>query len=74
MGYRADFVREFGKLFMTDGARSHYESHGVVGMEMDEDNEVVTIYFNGGGIRRVNVRGDSLSAIAYDVIRNGLWG
>lgn len=73
MGYRADFVREFGKLFMTDSAINHGESHGVIGMDMDEENEIVTVHFRGGYTKQVNVTADSLSAMAYDIIRNGLW-
>lgn len=72
MGYQADFVRDFGKLFTTDGARKNCEGHGVESMELDEQTEIVTIHFIGGGDRKVNVGMDSLSAMAYDIVRYGL--
>lgn len=38
-------------------------------MEYDEVKETVTVNYIGGGSKTVNVAGDSLSSIAYDVIR-----
>ena len=51
MSYRSDFVRAFGELFASEGAREHYEGHGVERMELDDENEVVTVYYLGGGKR-----------------------
>lgn len=73
MGYQADFVRDFGRLFATDGARQNCEGHGVESMEFDEQTENVTIHFVGGSERKVNVGMDSLSSMAYDIVRHGLW-
>lgn len=71
--YKREFVYKFGKLFTDEGARAHSEDHGVHHMEYDEEREIVTIHFYGGGTKTINVFGDSLSAIAYDIIRYGLW-
>ena len=73
MGYRSDFVRAFGELFSSDEVRCHHEGHGVEKMEFDEESENVIIHWIGGKMCKVNVAGDSLSAIAYDIIKNGLW-
>ncbi len=73
MTYREEFVKKFGELFASDGAREHYESHGVEKMELDETTDIVTITFRDGTQTRVNVAMDSLSAMAYDIIKNGLW-
>jgi len=73
MGYRADFIRKFGDLFVSDDARKHSEGHDVESMEFDEQTEIVTIHFIGGATKCINVSGDSLSAMAFDVIQNGLW-
>lgn len=73
MGYRAEFVEKFGELFASDNARKNNESHGVERMELDEKTDIVTIYFVGGGKKQVNVAMDSLSSMAYDIVKNGLW-
>lgn len=73
MNYRSEFVKNFGELFSCDSAKKNYESHGVESMELDEKNETVTIRFNGGGQKQIDVYADSLSAIAYDIIRYGLF-
>lgn len=71
--YRKEFVYKFGKLFADEGVREHFEGHGVDHMEYDEEHQLVIIHFHGGGTKKVNVAGDSLSAMAYDIIRHGLW-
>lgn len=42
-------------------------------MEYDEEQQIVIIHFHGGDTKTINVAGDSLSAMAYDIIRYGLW-
>ena len=70
--YRKDFVKAFGALFASEGARQHHEGCGVDHMEYDEQAETVTVYYNGGTKRVVNVALDSLAAIAYDVTKYAL--
>lgn len=71
--YKKEFVYKFGKLFTDEGVRAHFEGHGVHSMEYDEEQQIVIIHFHGGDTKTINVAGDSVSAMAYDIIRYGLW-
>ena len=42
---------------------------GVVDLALSEDGETVTILFEGGGTRRVNIACDSYLAIVKDVVK-----
>lgn len=46
---------------------------GVEGLELSDDGNTVTIHFEGGGRRTVNVEGDSDTALLMDVIRKVLY-
>lgn len=45
----------------------------VEGLELSNDGNTVTICFEGGGRRPVNVEGDSDTALLMDVIRKVLY-
>lgn len=40
-------------------------------LKLSEDGKIVAIQFIGGGIKTVNVRGDSGIAMLYDVLKQG---
>ena len=71
--YKKEFVYKFGKLFANEGVRAHFEDRGVHSLEYDEEQQIVIIHFRGGRTRTINVAGDSVSAMAYEIIRYGLW-
>ena len=71
--YQKEFVYKFGKLFTDEGVRAHFEGHGVHAIEYNEEQHIVIIHFHGCGTKKVNVARDSVSAMAYDIIRYGLW-
>lgn len=45
----------------------------VEGLDLSDDGSTVTIHFEGGGRRPVNVEGDSDAALLMDVIRKVLY-
>lgn len=55
------FVHNLGELLRQTRA-------GVISCELD-DEDIVTITYHGGGIRRVNVAMDSYTAIMRDVAK-----
>ena len=62
--------REDRKLFVKNlGWLLSQTREGVEYCELD-DNDIVTIYYKGGGTHKVNVHLDSYAAIAYDVAKN----
>lgn len=70
--YKKNFVKGFAALFMSQEARDNHESHGITGMDFDPDKEIVTVHFGEDCTRTVNVYGDSLSAITYDILKQAL--
>ena len=46
---------------------------GVERLELSDNGNLVTICFEGGGRREVNVEGDSEAALILDVIRRVLY-
>lgn len=62
---KAKFVRGFGN-FMRHNTGMRTE---IMGMEMDED-EMVTIYYEGGGTRKANIYADSELAALRDILKN----
>lgn len=57
------FVQQFSELLRSGRCT------GVEGLELSEDGRTVTIHFQGGGNRPVNVDCDSDAALILDVIR-----
>lgn len=64
---RKVFVQQFSDL-LRSGRRT-----GVERLELSDDGNLVTICFEGGGRREVNVEGDSEAALILDVIRRVLY-
>ena len=62
---RADFVRGFGNIVANFPL---YYACGVKKCELDEESDVVTIYFEGGGTKRVSIFADSYTAAMTDMI------
>lgn len=62
--------REDRKLFVKNlGWLLSQTRDGVEYCELGDD-EIVTIYYKGGGTHKVNVHLDSYAAIVYDVAKN----
>lgn len=62
--------REDRKLFVENlGWLLSQTREGVERCELD-DKDIVTIYYKGGGVHKVNVHLDSYAAIVYDVAKN----
>ena len=64
---RKVFVQQFSDL-LRSGRRT-----GVERLELSDDGNLVTICFEGGGRREVNVECDSEAALILDVIRRVLY-
>ena len=64
---RKVFVQQFSDL-LRSGRRT-----GVERLELSDNGNLVTICFEGGGRREVNVEGDSEAALILDVIRRVLY-
>ena len=62
---KAKFVRGFGN-FMRHNTGMRTE---IMGMEMDEE-EIVTIHYEGGATRKANICGDSEPAALRDILKN----
>lgn len=62
---RQDFVQGLGNIFAVQD-----EMGGVSAMRMDE-NDQVTIFFEGGGTHGANCAMDSKRAIIYDILKQG---
>lgn len=60
---RQDFVQGIGNIF-----RAQHYMDGVYAMRM-HDNDMVTVFFEGGGTHHANCAMDSKRAIIYDIIK-----
>lgn len=63
---RQNFVQGLGNIFAAQDNMA-----GVTAMRMDDDDQV-TVFFQGGGTHRANCAADSKLAIIYDIIRQAL--
>ncbi len=67
--YAERFIREYGELYADQDVRAHHEGMGVESMELTPDKEFVIVHWIGGEERKVNVGGDSVSAMVSDIDR-----
>lgn len=63
---RQDFVQGLGNMFATQDQMA-----GITAMRMDEDDQV-TIFFQGGSTRHANCAMDSKRAILWDILKQGI--